>query len=56
MRVHYSHEFVRKILPGKPDHHTEGMKPGGFWYSVQEAEPDWNGWLQWCRDEEFRQP
>lgn len=44
--VHYSHAPVQ--LDDRQPEQSLGMKPSGLWVSVG------TGWLDWCRDEQFR--
>ena len=56
--VHFSAEPLTTIksTPFNPD--VKGFrrwKPQGLWVSVEEpTNPDWLGWSNWCRSENFR--
>ena len=50
MRVHFSGSPLGRVQREKQ--YADFGKPRGLWFSVQTGAGD--GWLEWCRAEEFR--
>lgn len=54
-RFHFSTQRIKSVTQHREySDQVLNDKPEGFWFSVQTGEPDWTGWFEWCRAENFR--